>query len=165
MWVHWLSRRPPGRWRIRKYVRSDAFWRTFLIQMPSVTGMLDTVALIYANWLRKGVPERYQLPEALLRRTWLVTLRKLRAVQPHKNTAMTTQIWRKLGAAHGLTERGVAAWMAQGNNAQPTPVDVPPWERCGWSGCMCYEQKALFRLAACTGCYTEYYCGEACQKK
>ena len=74
--------------------------------------------------------------------------------------------WLRLGDAYGLDERAEKAWLDRGNNAKPSPPRGAPEEQyCGWTGCLCYEQKALYRLAACKGCWNVYYCGKTCQEK
>ena len=100
-----------------------------------------------------------------VRRHWITTLRTLRSRPSGKFSSEVISIWVSLGKAHGFSERAETAWLARGNNAKATRPDGEPWDHCGWSGCMCYEQRPLYRLLACTGCRKEYYCGEKCQKR
>ena len=73
-------------------------------------------------------------------------------------------MWMQLGLAHGLSEESETAWLETDEAKQPTS-DTCPWAHCGWSGCMCFDQKPLYKLSACKGCERAYYCGKICQKK
>lgn len=102
---------------------------------------------------------------AAVRRSWITTLRKLRAHRTGHFASETISLWIALGKAHGFSERTETAWLMRGDNAKPSPAEGMPWEHCGWSGCTCYEQRPLYKLLACTRCWKEYYCGEKCQKR
>ena len=100
-----------------------------------------------------------------VRRAWITTLQKLRARGESANVKANTRLWLQLGTAYGFNERTETAWFGEGKNALPSrSPGSPPWAHCGWSGCMCYEQKPLYRLTACKGCYRVWYCGKMCQK-
>ena len=74
--------------------------------------------------------------------------------------------WSRLGDAYGFNEREENAWLDREDNAMVSqPRGALPWRYCGWSECICYEQKALYRLSACKGCWKVYYCCKACQKR
>ena len=74
-------------------------------------------------------------------------------------------MWIELGAIHGLSKAAETAWLAQGTNARPSrPVGDAPWEHCAWVECLCYEQRALYKLSACKGCGRTFYCGKRCQQ-
>ena len=98
------------------------------------------------------------------RRSWITTLDKLRALD--SSTAGTADVidgWITFGRYHGFKERAERAWFVE--HPQPdSATDGRPWEHCGWSDCLCHEQKALHNLRACKRCWKVYYCGEKCQQ-
>ena len=121
---------------------------------------------MYRDWLNRiGRKARNELSSAHLQRTWIRIFHELSRPAEYKNKKAIIDTWKSVGAAHGYSSQGAMDWLAKGDNAKPVPSSAAPWARCGWSGCMCYEQKVLFRLRACTGCWREFYCGEECQKK
>ena len=133
-----------------------------------VTATLGTVIGMMIECLTAARAEKllYAFVTDNVRRTWIVTLQKLRMTNQSPRKKEAIRLWMALGKAYGFDERREAMWLLQGRNSESSrPPNALPWTHCGWSGCLCYEQRALFRLTACKGCYRVYYCGESCQKR
>lgn len=94
-------------------------------------------------------------------------LQKLRAQDHiHSKKPQNTELWVRLGRASRFDEQTERLWLGQEQNVQHSPPShAKPWSHCGWLGCFCYEQRPLYRLAACKGCYVVYYSGKICQKR
>ena len=133
----------------------------------------DTVtALVISceDWLRverRNATTTSNIPffdDGTVRRIWFRTLINLRD-EPTSTTKVLINLWLRFGSAHGLSERTEREWLAQGDRWKSVPASPLPWGHCAWRKCICYEQKPLYQLAACKGCWRVYYCGEACQRQ
>ena len=113
----------------------------------------------------KTVPSSFRQSDEI-RRVWITTLQELRQYTGHPVRPKAVQLWVMLGRLHGFEERLESAWLKQNTHPAPKiPKGAAAWSRCAWAGCMCHEQKPLYRLAACKGCLRAYYCSKECQKR
>ena len=102
---------------------------------------------------------------AVSRRAWITTLQELRTWESNERRERVVALWTKLGDAHGFREDIESAWLTTGDNAKPVRRNGLASSRCGWSGCFCHEQRPLYRLSACSGCDSVFYCDKECQKR
>ena len=104
-----------------------------------------------------------------VRRNWITTLQALRAYEASTLRDDVVEAWEIFGGMHGFNGRRelLLLWLGRYNTSTPVRPHPggPAWANCAWSGCMCFDQKPLYRLSACTGCWKVYYCGKKCQKR
>ena len=126
------------------------------------------VSLSSSTWLTGLGKHRRSDPllrSTSARRAWIVTLQKLQRLGAKARSKEVISSWLSLGAAHGFNERDETAWLAKSEQRLNSDSRGPPWSFCAWSGCLCHDQKPLYRLSACRGCGRVYYCGRLCQKR
>ena len=131
--------------------------------------MLEDIVLSACGYLEAlGPVARWQLfsRDDSTRRAWITTLQKLSSSRPNSKTSQAViELWVTLGHAHDYTKRSELAWLETHRHPIILPHCTLAWCHCAWSGCMCYEQRPLYRLSACKGCWRVYYCGRVCQQK
>ena len=128
---------------------------------------MDTIVTWAADTCDAFGQNAFFLPWTLTNRErhgWLTTLQELRNCDETPFLKRAIELWLQYGRIHAYDEHQELRPFAGVDPTRERP-EGPVWTHCGWRGCMCYQQKPLYRLGACKGCGRVYYCGKTCQKR
>ncbi|KAI0311524.1 hypothetical protein OF83DRAFT_750835 [Amylostereum chailletii] len=135
-----------------------------VLQIENMSTLLEFLGKLLRRYRTdKSIPFGDVTSQALaqrLRRVWVSTLDKIRALPSRQSRNKMANMWVFFGEGVGLDE---ATERARGKVEEPLKLQGPPY--CHWKECEFYAKEPRKEMLRCSGCSSVQYCGKECQEK